>query len=138
MTIVRNPIYRYHNCNLQSPRLLCEDLKTDTLEFNRWTASGITLQSGELDFANVFLISPTSLALSNAVGELTVYLKNEAENYVHIVMYIITKTGGILNTPLNYQTVGNLNTVTTSTPNNSTVRIAIDPGAVCKWIWRAI
>lgn len=136
--MLKNLLYRYYNCNIQCPKVLSDEIKTSKLEFDSWTASGIVLQSGEIDFGTTFDISPTSLSLRNAVGELTVYLKNDGEEMVHIIMMIITKTAGTMNPPLNYQTVGNLNTVVISTPSSTTVRIVVTPGAVCKWIWRAI
>lgn len=136
MTIVRDPIYRYWNTNQQCPYFKSQGISTDTLDFKTWTASGITLQSGQIDFGDVFNISPTAFGLMDTVGELTVYMKNDGEHFVHILMYIITKVNGILQTPVNYQSVGNIITVTTTTPSNTVVRIQTSEKAECKWIWR--
>lgn len=138
MTIIRDPDYRYYNCNLQTPNLKCENLKTETLDFTSWKASGINLESGYIPFATAFQISPSSLSQFNAAGELTVYLKNDPENYTHVLMYLVTKTGGVLNAPLDYQKYGNFTTLTTSISGTNTVTITIDPGAVCRWIWRGV
>jgi hypothetical protein len=137
-SIVRDPLYRYWNTNQQCPYFKSQGVSTDTLDFRTWTASGITLQSGQIDFGTVFNISPTAFGLDNVVGELTVYMKNDAENYVHMQMYIITKVNKTLQPPVNYQSVGNITTITTTTPSNTVVRIQTSQGAECKWIWRGI
>lgn len=137
-SIVRDPIYRYWNTNQQCPYIKCEGLDTDYLNFRIWTASGITLQSGQIDFDTIFNISPNLLSNANTVGELTIYFKNDGENLVHMLMLIVTKVNSVLGSPLNYQSVGNMTPVIVTIPNNNTVRIQADQGAECKWIWRGI
>lgn len=137
-SIVRDPIYRYWNTNQQCPYIKCEGLDTDYLGFRSWRASGITLESGQIDFNTTFDISPDLLGNANAVCELTIYLKNDGENLVHILMYIITKANNTISTPLNYQTVGNYTSVITTTVANRTIRIQLSKGAECKWITRGI
>jgi hypothetical protein len=137
-TIVRDPLYRYWNTNQQCPYFKSQGVSTDTLDFRTWTASGIKLESGQIDFGTVFNISPSTFGLTNVIGELTVYFKNDAENYVHILMCIITKVGGTMSSPLVYQSVGNITTTTVTAGSNTTVRIQTSQGVECKWIWRGI
>jgi len=138
MTIVRDPLYRYYNANLQTPRLKCEELYVKTLNATSWTQNGVVLETGDLPFATVFNISPECLADPTCCGELTLYLKNEGQKMSAVVMNVVTKAGGTLSPPVTYQNVGNFTTVTLTTPNASTVRVTIAPGGICKWIWRGI
>lgn len=134
-----DPIYRYHNCNLQAPKFKCLEFHTNELSYDIVTPSLILVQNNHLDSNTIHLIAPTALSQTNCAGELSVYLRNNLLNMVHVLTFLVAKSNNVLNTDtcINYQTFGNF-TVTVSYLNNNSIQLTLNAPAQCYWIFRGV
>lgn len=138
---LKNPLYRYYNCNIQCPKLLCNEIQATNVSFSSYT-NGIKLETGEFTTsASTFTISPNCLTQTNCCGELTVYFKNDTLSFAHVAMILVSKTNGTIpvqNVVL-YQNLGNL-TVTAAPSGSTGVTVDTGAGNTCfaKWIFRGI
>lgn len=143
-SIVRDPDYRYYNCNIQAPKLYGSEIHADKISFDEYTESGVMLETGISPLNTTHTIAIKCLTKSNCCGELTLYLKNEITNIAQVIMLTLSKTGGTFTSGnINeYQRWGNYSTTsgqnyTYSTPTTSSVGIALTGGpAEIKWVWR--
>lgn len=137
---LKNPLYRYYNCNIQCPKFIASEIQGDKVSFNSYD-NGIVLETGEFTTSGTsFTITPACLAQANCCGELTVYFKNATLFYSHISMILVTKTNGVIadtNVVL-YQNLGNITSVTAVKSGNTGVTITLTSGQSCfaKWIFR--
>lgn len=130
--------YRAYNCNIKCPNLKTIGLVTSSADISSYSPSGILTENGFLDYNNVFNIAPAALLLTNCVGELTVYIKNNGTLNVGVMMIIVTKAGGVITQSLPYQTVSNFATFALTNVSNTSVRITVSPYSTCSWVWRGI
>ena len=137
---LKNPLYRYYNCNIQCPKFIASEIQGDKVSFNSYD-NGIVLETGEFTTSGTsFTITPACLTQANCCGELTVYFKNATLFYSHIAMILVTKTNGVIadtNVVL-YQNLGNITSVTAAKSGNTGVTITLTSGQSCfaKWIFR--
>jgi len=139
MTIVKDPLYRYYNCNIQAPRLKCGVIDAEEVT-SSVLANGLSTLNGMFPYGNTFLFNSSvipNLGQTCVCGELTLYLKNESLNLAHVVTIILIKSGGVLTNADFFQRVGNFNTVTTSIVSNN-LRVVISPAGICRWVFRGI
>ena len=147
--IVKDPLFRYYNCNLQAPRIKANEIYTDKISFGTYTDSDINVESGKFNSMNTtFVISPEDFSLNrlNACGELTLYAINNDLNISHVLMIVATKSAGTISTSnvVAYQSVGNCinnsgttTIIPTAVPSGSTNILITFPFSVyLKWIWR--
>ena len=139
MTIVKDPLYRYYNCNIQAPRLKCGVIDADQIT-TPFLSNGLSTLNGVFPYGNTFLFNSSvipNLAQNCVCGELTLYIKNESLNLANVVTFILIKSNGVLTNADFYQKVGNFNTVTSSIVSNN-LRVVISPGGMCRWVFRGI
>lgn len=142
---LKNPLYRYYNCNIQCPKFISNEIQADKVSFSSYS-NGIMLETGEfVNNANTFTISPQCLSGNNCCGELTVYLKNDSLFYSHVVMILVSKSNGTIPTAnvVLYQNSGNVvgtTQITAAPSGTSSVLITLPAGFLCtaKWIFRGI
>lgn len=139
MTIIKDPLYRYYNCNIQAPHLKSGTIHADVLA-SVSLPNGISTLEGVMPFGTKFLFNSSvipTLEKSCVCGELTLFIKNESLNLAQIVTFILIKSGGVLTNSDFYQKVGNFSSVTASNVSNN-LQVVISPGGLCRWIFRGV
>ena len=138
-SIVKDPIYRYLNCNLQTPnmktgKLTATSVDIESLSNDLFTSHGIFLFGSSFTFSSSVI---PALSQRNCSGELTLYIKNNSLNVANVTTIILIKTNNTLTNADFYQRVGNLASLTTAIVSNNLV-VTISPGATCRWVFRGI
>lgn len=139
---LKNPLYRYYNCNIQCPKFISNEIQADKVSFASY-ANDVKLEVGEVvNAVTSFIVSPMCLSLPNCCGELTLYLKNETLFYAHVVMILVSKSNGTIpaSNVVMYQNVGNLTSITAAPSGTTGVLVTLPTGMPCtaKWIYRGI
>ena len=138
-SIIKDPIYRYLNCNLQTPnmktgKLTATSVDIESLSNDLYTSHGIFLFGNSFTFSSAVI---PALSQRNVSGELTLYIKNDSLNVANVTTIILIKTNNTLTNADFYQRVGNLASLTTAIVSNNLV-VTISPGATCRWVFRGI
>jgi hypothetical protein len=148
MTIVRDPIYRYYNCNIQAPNLKCETLSAKEIDITEQvlSPSGIHTYNGYKPLATSHTFTTADIpVLENATmcGELTMYAVNPGQEKAGVVFASLAKSEGQY-TYLNFfQSNGNLTGVTfnngnTSPGNMLSFTILFSPAVAVRWVFRGV
>lgn len=139
-----DPNYRWYNCNLQAPRIKCDQVDATTANFTTFGPNGIRMYSGIKSSSTTHTFTSADipeLANTTMTGELTLYLTNKEANVSNVTMTAITKANSTFPTggTVLYQRVGNFTSVefTTSDANKS-ITFTISPAAACTWIFRGV
>lgn len=146
-----NPNYRYYNCNLQAPKVLCNELTTTNLNENGLTVSpsrilrynGVSTQKSTHVFTPIEI---PSLGKSVMSGTLTMYLVNDVSGESNVSLAMISKTTNLKlgNSPLNvllYQRYGNFTTVEIPAPTSTqttTFQVNVSPPAIIYWRYEGL
>ena len=136
--------YRWYNCNIQAPRIKCDQLDATTINVATLGDDGISTHSGYKASSTTHVFSSSdipSLDQQNMAGELSLYLLNTSANVSNVTMSGITRvnysfpTGGVVI----YQRIGNFTSVEVAFNNTTNpVTYTCDPAAECRWFYRGI
>lgn len=139
-----DPNYRWHNCNLQAPRIKCDQLDATIATFTTFGPNGIRMYSGVKSSSTTHTFTSTDIPeLDNNLmtGELTLYLTNASANASNVSMTGITRAGNVFpsNGTVIYQNIGNFTSVEFATSNaNKSITFTVNPAAKCTWIFRGV
>jgi hypothetical protein len=139
MTIIKDPIYRYYNSNIQCPNIKTEKLTCKQADIASLGNTVSTL-NGSMPLSSRFIIDSVEFPIllqKNIAGELTLYLKNDALNVCNVSTSILIKTNNVITNADYYQKVGNLTTQTISISGNTLV-VTVSPAATLYWVFRGI
>lgn len=142
MTITRDPYYRYYNCNIQCPRIKCEQLETEsTISTTVLQPSGVSVYNGYFPVASSFDFTSTQIPFLNNYqfsGELTLYMKNDLAKVCNVTTAYVVKAGGAMTTTttLIFQRCGNMTAVNLNITSGTSFTIIVDPAVECRWIFR--
>lgn len=136
--------YRWYNCNIQCPKMKCDEIDATTANFTTFGPNGIHMYSGVKGSSTTHTFTSADIPeLSNTTmtGELTLYLKNTVANVANVTMTGITRAGNTF--PANgtalYQRIGNFTSVEFTTSDaNKTITYTVNPAAECTWIFRGV
>lgn len=141
------PDYRTYNCNLQAPKVYCNELTVGTLNFQNNGGSQIQLQpsqiyqnQGYFGIGKTFTITSTFIPVfgnTTFSGTLTCYFQDPVTNSSDVALLVIAKNAGSANiTALIYQQYGNIGTVTVSATTATQVTLTILVSCECRWIFQ--
>lgn len=139
-----DPNYRWYNCNIQAPRIKCDQLDATKVNAVTLGQNGISMYSGFKSSSTTHVFSVTdipSLDLDNMSGELSLYLLNTAANVSNVTMSGITRVNDTFPTggTVIYQRIGNFTSVELSFSSaNKTVTFTVSPAAECRWFYRGV
>lgn len=139
MTIIKDPIYRYYNSNIQCPNIKTEKLTCKQADIASLGNTVSTL-NGAMPLSSRFIIDSVEfpiLSQKNIAGELTLYLKNDALNVCNVSTSILIKTNNVITNADFYQKVGNF-IVQTITISGNTLVVTVSPAASLYWVFRGI
>lgn len=136
--------YRWYNCNIQCPKMKCDQLDVTTVNLASLGANGVSSHAGYKSSSTSHVFTSTdipSLSLSCMSGELTMYMTNCAANVSNITLSGFTRANGGFPSggSIIYQRIGNATNVEMTTNDTSdTVTITVDPAMDCRWIFRGV
>jgi hypothetical protein len=130
--------YRYYNCNLQAPKIKCEQMTMDSFTVNHWEPSGICTYNGFRVASTTHTFTTTDIACmtnTNMCGEFTMYVRHGA-GYSAVVLIVITKAQGSFTFRDYYQALGNLSGVVLSNSSTSSFTVTFAEALEVRWIFR--
>lgn len=139
MPIIKDPIYRYYNSNIQCPNIKTGKLSCDVADIKA-LGNAVQTLNGLMPVASKFIINSTILPIfnqKNIAGELTLYFKNDTLNVCNVTTIILIKTNNVITNADFYQRVGNFNSLDISIVGNS-IQVLISPAATLFWIFRGV
>lgn len=133
-----DPNYRWYNCNLQAPKIKCNQLDAAVVNAVQVGNNGPKVYAGYKPMASVHNWTSydiPSLAMSDMAGELTIYYLNTGGTLSNVTMSHITRNGGLFQQTNIYQRTGNFTSIDMTSTSDS-VQVTISPAAECKWFYR--
>lgn len=145
---IGDTLYRYYNAWIQTPKLKCGTIECDRLYAASVSQnvtnepSGIVTYNGVFPYNTTFTFTSSeipSLANNSCNGELILYMNDNTNSYANISLgYIVKVNNTFLSTSTALsQRYGNYNSVTLTTSGNTLI-ITVNPGAICRWIYRGV
>lgn len=143
--------YRYYNCNLQAPKVQCNELTT-----SEWNENGVVLNPSKIIHYNgvstqksQHLFTQLEIpSLANAVmsGTFTMFLMNDSSGESNVSLALISKTTNLKlgNNALNvllYQRFGNFTSVEIPTPTSTqttSFQVNVSPPATIYWRYEGL
>ena len=138
MTIVKDPKYRYYNCNIQCPYLLCKDIEIQNGSY--FDPSGVSIVNGlssngqELMEHILYVEDVPSWKKTEWCGALTLYCTS-AKGRANVIQCLVTGVNNLFNKAILYQNVGNLGGTQTLGIRSGSKSITFQTGEACRLSW---